>query len=348
MIKVLIVDDSPTIRQYLQELFILDGEFKVVGTAKDGEEAITMVEKTSPDVVTMDINMPKLNGYEATKKIMQTKAVPIVIVSSAYNPDEVQDTFKAMQAGAVAGVKRPHGLGSKNDDSEITNLIQTVKLMSEVKVITRRLDRKKTPNKSSDNLKQINSVQEKKYEIVAIGASTGGPPVIQNILSKMTPNISVPILIVQHITPGFCDGLVEWLNKTTKFQIKLAEHNESAKPGIVYFAPDYKHMGIDAGKKIFLSDDPPEHSIKPSVSFLFRSIANNFKNNAIGVLLTGMGKDGAYELKLINDNDAMTIIQNKETSVVFGMPGEAMKLNAAKYIISPDEIAKKINFLVGK
>jgi len=355
MIRVLIVDDSLTIREYLKEIFLMDGNFQVVGEAKDGFEAIKKVKTVRPDVVTMDIQMPGMDGYEATSHIMENDPVPIVIVSAAWIPEEVESTFRAMKIGAVAGVKKPKGIGSKDFKADVSELIKTVKLMSEVKVIRRR---RLTSNKpfTNDRIITLNDVSKNKndpipkinsFDLLAIGASTGGPPVLQNIFENLSPNLKVPIVVVQHITTGFLKGLVDWLNKSTKFPVHIASDNQILLPGNIYFAPDNSHMGVKSNKKVFLSDDPPEHSIKPSVSFLFRSVCNSFKNRTIGILLTGMGKDGAEELKMMKNHNAMTIAQDKKSSTVFGMPGEAVRLGAAQYVLDPKEIINRLNYWIG-
>jgi len=348
MIRVLIVDDSLTIREYLKEIFVMDGNFEVVGEARDGHEAINKVKMTHPDIVTMDIQMPGMDGYEATRRIMEEHPVPIVIVSASWIPQEVESTFKAMKVGAIAGIRKPKGIGSRNYTADINEMINTIKLMSEVKVIRRRpLLSKKHHNSKNEIITHTENVKKSNYEILAIGASTGGPPILQNILSKLSPGISVPIVIVQHITSGFTSGLVDWLNKTTPFSIQIAADKQLLLPGNVYFAPDNKHMGVRSNKTIFLSDAPPEHSIRPSVSFLFRSVNKSFGNKAIGILLTGMGKDGAQELKEMHDNNAITIAQDKESSTVFGMPGEAVRLNGAKYTLSPENMVRRLNYWIG-
>lgn len=347
MIRVLIVDDSLTLREYLKEIFIMDGRFEVVGEARDGLEAITKVKTTRPDVVTMDIQMPGMDGYEATRKIMEEHPVPIVIVSAAWIPEEVESTFKAMKVGAVAGVRKPEGIGSRGYQSDVSDLLNIIKLMSEVKVIRRRPQSKNRQNIHKEIIKQTEPVKKSNYEILAIGASTGGPPVLQNILSQLSPGLSVPIVVVQHITSGFVNGLVDWLEKTTPFSVHVATEKHLLQPGKVYFAPDNMHMGVRSNKSVYFSDAPPEHSIRPSVSFLFRSVCKSFGEKSIGILLTGMGKDGAKELKQMYDNNAITIAQDKATSTVFGMPGEAIRLNGARYVLSPENMVRRLNYWIG-
>ncbi|HHC24719.1 MAG TPA: chemotaxis-specific protein-glutamate methyltransferase CheB [Desulfobacterales bacterium] len=354
MIKVLIVDDSPTIQEYLRHIISMDEELEVAGMARDGDEAVRLVQKTHPDVVTMDIQMPRMDGYEATRKIMEVHPVPIVVISSTLDPEQVSDTFRAIRAGAVAALEKPKGPGHPESDRMAAKIVQTVKLMSEVRVVkrfspaNRRTDRKSgasrdIPSKCvsvcPDKSGKVRDIRPREVKVVAIGASTGGPPVIRTILSNLPENFPVPILLVQHIAPGFLQGMVEWLDKESALSLQISNHGERIRAGHAYFAPDGYHTGISRTGEILLSRNSPVNGLRPSVSHLFQSVAEAFGRRAAGVLLTGMGKDGAPELKLMREAGAVTIAQNKESSVVHGMPGEAIKLEAAKHILSPEEIA---------
>jgi two-component system chemotaxis response regulator CheB len=175
--------------------------------------------------------------------------------------------------------------------------------------------------------------------LVGIGASTGGPPVLQTLLSSLTREFPAPLLIVQHIARGFLPGMVEWLNQTTGLHVHVAAHGAQATAGHAYIAPDDFHMGVSAAGRLLLSHEPPEGGLRPSVGHLFRSLAQNIGDRAVGVLLTGMGTDGAGELKLLRDRGALTIAQDRETSVVHGMPGAAIQLGAAEHVLAPDRIA---------
>lgn len=181
-----------------------------------------------------------------------------------------------------------------------------------------------------------------RVEIVAIGASTGGPPVLQTILRGFSRPLPVPIVLVQHLSRGFQTSLVSWLADSTHLRIIVGEHGMSLEPGVVYLAPDDRHMTLDASGRVVLNSEPPENASRPSVSVLFRSVAQRYGPHAVGVLLTGMGRDGAKELRLMRDKGAVTIAQDEETSVVHGMPGEAIKLKGARYVLPPDRIASVI------
>jgi len=181
--------------------------------------------------------------------------------------------------------------------------------------------------------------------MIAIGASTGGPPVLQTILAGLPKDLSVPVTIVQHITHGFTAGFASWLAETTGFPVRIPDHGEFCMPGTVYVAPDDVHLAVDAGGRILLSDDPPDNLLRPSIMRLFRSTAQAFREKAVGVLLTGMGRDGAEGLKMMRDAGAVTIAQDEDSSVVFGMNGEAVKLGAAQHILPPEGIVRMLTLL---
>jgi two-component system, chemotaxis family, protein-glutamate methylesterase/glutaminase len=350
MINVLIVEDSKSARLLLEEILGQDCGIQVIGSVESGEEALRFLKYEKPDVITMDIVMPGIDGFTATRQIMETTPVPIVIVSSAYKLGEVENSFKAMEAGAVAIIEKPVSPKHPDYPRISRELAQTVKIMSEVRVVTRwGRNRKVTPAEVILSYPPtFSDFKAKKVELVVIGASTGGPPVIQTILSALPRNIPVPILIVQHISAGFVEGLARWLGSGTGFPIHIASHWEGCVPGHVYLAPDDCHMGITYGLNVELDKSAPENGQRPSVSYLFRSTARNYPKTAVGVLLSGMGNDGAVELKLMKDAGAITIAQDESSCVVFGMPGEAVKLGAAHYILSPVDIAKTIIDLIDK
>jgi two-component system, chemotaxis family, protein-glutamate methylesterase/glutaminase len=338
MIKVLVVEDSPVVREFLVHILGADPRIQVIGTANDGEQALEAVARQRPDVITMDIHMPKLDGLEATRRIMETYPTPIVIVSGSTDPREVATTFRAMEAGAVAVLRRPAGIGHADHDATAGELVQTVKLMSEIKVIKRwpRAGRQpEAPRPAEARSAEV----EAKVKIIAIGASTGGPPVLQTILAALPKDFPVPVLIVQHMAVGFIQGFVQWLAQTSSLPVHLATHEELIRPGHVYVAPDEFQMRVERGGKIVLRKDEPENGLRPSVSYLLRSVADAYGRDAVGGLLTGMGRDGAEELKLLKDKGAVTFAQDKESSVVHGMPGAAIKLDAATLVLSPEKIA---------
>jgi two-component system chemotaxis response regulator CheB len=347
MIRVLVVEDSPVVREFLTYILGTDPDIKVAGTAHNGEESLEAVERIKPDVVTMDIHMPKLNGFDATRRIMETCPTPIVIVSGSSTSEEVVTTFRALEAGALAMVPRPKGIGHPEHEATARELVQTVKLMSEVKVV-RRWPRSKSGGAVPTAPRVTISQTSAETRLVAIGASTGGPLVLQTILSKLQSEFPVPVLIVQHMSPGFTEGFAEWLTQSARFPVGIAGQGETMLPGHAYVAPDGFHLGVRSVGQMVLSAEAPENGLRPAVSYLFRSVAKVYGASAVGVLLTGMGRDGAEELKLMREKGAVTIAQDKESSVVAGMPGEAIKLDAATYVLPPERIAAALTSLVTK
>ena len=335
-VNVLVVEDSPVMRLLLVHLINRDPNLCVLGTANDGIEALAFLAQQKPDVILMDIHMPRMDGFDATRHIMETQPLPIVICSGTINPREVTVTFRALEAGAVAFIEKPIGMGHPDFEVKAAELLRTVRLMSEVKVI-KRWPRARTAGPASVvvDLKPAPS----DIQLVAIGASTGGPPVLHTILSALPKDFPAPIVIVQHIAPGFLSGLVEWLAQATGFPVQIARHGARLAPGCACLAPDDFHTGVDSATHIVLSQAAPDDGHRPSVAHLFRSVAQACGPRAVGVILSGMGKDGAAELKLMKERGAVTIAQDEESSVVHGMPGEAIRLQAATHVLPPEQLA---------
>lgn len=344
LINVLISEDSATSRELLSHVLKADPYIRIIGMVSNGEEAIAAVAKRKPDVIMMDVHMPGMDGFEATRRIMHMQPVPVVIVSETL-VDQVAATHLAIEAGALAFVRQPPGLGHPDHAASVAELIQIVKLMSEVKVVRRWHRREHLKPVSEPGTTRVETAHAD-VRLIAIGASTGGPVVLQHILSVLAPSLNVPLLIVQHIAPGFVQGLTEWLGQSSGLPAHVATDRELALPGHVYVAPENFHMGIDKHGRIKLIDDAPIHGLRPSVSSLFRSVAEALGPNAAGVLLTGMGSDGADGLKTMRDRGAITIAQDETSSVVHGMPGVAIRLDAAKYVLPPQDIAELLDRLM--
>jgi two-component system chemotaxis response regulator CheB len=349
MIRVLIVDDSPVAQDLIAHILSADPQVEIIGRAANGLEAMTFLESRKPDVITMDIHMPKLDGFEATRQIMEKNPVPIIIVTASWDPQEVSKTFRAMQAGAIAAIEKPRGIGHPDYGKTAAKLLETVKLMSEVKVVKRWPNSKIATSREENRVGNVQaSLPGGRIQLVAIGASTGGPPVLQSILSVLPKSFPIPILIVQHIAAGFLQGLVDWLNQTTPLSVSIARDADLPLPGHAYLAPDGCQTGLDKSGRIRCLADPAENGLRPAVSYLFRSVAAMAGKEAIGVLLTGMGKDGAEELKLLQERGALTIAQDRQSSVVFGMPGEAVRIGAASHVLPPERIGALLNVIANK
>jgi two-component system, chemotaxis family, protein-glutamate methylesterase/glutaminase len=345
-IRVLLIEDAGAAPGGLANILISDPQIQMAGVVRNGRAALQFLARHNADIVLLDIETPVADGFDTTRMIMETRPLPIVICNRGGDPRASVAMFRSIEAGAVACVERPGESNHREFRQRCTHLLQTLKLMSEVKVVHRwpRSRQKVEPEDLAVPPRKISP--NSPVEIVGIGASTGGPPVLRTILAALPANFAVPVLIVQHIAPGFLAGLAEWLGQTTGRKIHIPDHQLQTHPGHVYLAPDGRHMTVEPGGSILLTRGEPDNGMRPSVNRLFRSLADGFGSGAVGVLLTGMGKDGAEELKRMRDSGATTIAQDQETSVVHGMPGEAIALGAASFVFSPDKIAPALAALV--
>ncbi|MBF0454589.1 MAG: response regulator [Magnetococcales bacterium] len=354
MITVLIVDDSLTSREQLKMILESDAAIQVVGMAVDGHDALAQLATCQPNLILMDIQMPGLDGIQTTREVLAHYPIPIVICSGVVGTEENFLSFQAIEMGAVAALAKPPGLGHTDFKTSAKEIIRMVKIMSEVPIICRGQSRfwpakprDLPPTKARTTLSsQVEKVGDgRRFKIVAMGASTGGPPVLKTILSKLKPTFPVPLVIVQHISLGFLDDMVRWLGQEVSLPIHIATHNQILKPGEVYFAPNDSHMSVNHGRVRLDSITPKEYGLRPAASYLFRSVAKNYGSQGVGLLLTGMGCDGSAELKLIRDAGGITFAQSRESCAVFGMPGEAIKRRAATHILAPEEIGVVLNMM---
>lgn len=341
MIRVLIVEDSAVLRQSTRLVLASDPEIQIVGEAHNGADAIAMVTQFQPAVVTMDIRMPKMDGFEAIRRIMSEHPVPIVVVTSIDPSQEKEIASQATKLGAVSMLKRPSSAGANEFNQFAAKLIEQVKLMSAVKVIRRGrsyMDEQYKP--PATEYPGTTSPQE--IEIVAIGSSTGGPAALYQILTALSADFPVPIVIVQHISFGFVEGLAGWLNAACALNVRVGKLGDWVESGCVYIAPDGAHMVVDRARRINLKETDPVDGFRPAINVLFDSIAETYGANALGVILTGMGSDGANGLQGLRAAGAMTIAQDEASCVVFGMPKEAIARGAARQIAPLDQIAQRM------
>jgi two-component system chemotaxis response regulator CheB len=342
MIKVLVVDDSSVEREFLSHILASDPNLEVVATARNGREAIEAIQKQRPDVITMDIHMPIMDGVEATRHIMSTSPIPIVIISSSSNRGEAEGSFRILEAGALTILQKPVGPGHANYQASVTKLVNTVKLMSEVKLVKRHFK----PSLRRLEVGEVEAATDQVVggppRLVAIGTSTGGPQTLMAILPALPADFPVPIVIVQHVASGFLPVMVDWLSNSCKLSISIAKNDERLQPGQIYFAPDGLQMGIRRGGTVLLSEGDKQNGHIPSVSWLFSSVADVYGPNAVGILLTGMGRDGADGLRQMKDRGALTIAQDEESSIIFGMPAAAIQLDAASCVLGLEQIVARL------
>jgi two-component system chemotaxis response regulator CheB len=335
MIRVLIAEDSAVTREYLRWL-IDDAEgLEVAGVANDGQQAVELAERLKPDVILMDVHMPQMDGFQATRLIMERHPTPIVMATASSSKAETRGAFEALDAGALVLLDKPPAPWDPGHDEAARELLRAVKLMAEVKVVRRWAERPQ-PTEAP----RFARVRDPR--VIAVGASTGGPQVLSSILAALPGPLSVPLLLVQHISDGFIEGFVDWLGTRTPMEVVLAERGEELRPGTLHVAGSERHMGIEGEGRIVFDAGPPVNGFRPSISHLFDSVASCCGRESVGILLTGMGRDGADGLRRMRDAGALTIAQDEETSVIFGMPGEAVRLNAAVEVLAPERIAGQL------
>ncbi|MBI3585024.1 MAG: chemotaxis-specific protein-glutamate methyltransferase CheB [Nitrospinae bacterium] len=344
MIRVLITEDSPTIAEIIRMTLTKDKEIQVIGWAKNGKECIEMVNRLKPNVITMDIRMPIMDGFEATKEIMAKSPTPILVFSASIN-DDLNVAFNALKFGALDVLEKPRILtAGKSSDDMAEVLIQRIKVVSRVRPFKKIF--KPTPLDYKKYRPKRISISADGDGILVIGASTGGPPVLNYILSKLHPKFPLPILVTQHISQGFMEGLITWLQDECPLKIKIGEDNETVERGSVYFAPDNYHMGITIDKKIFLNNTPPISGHRPSVDFLMESSASAYGEHCMGIILTGMGRDGAKGMMAIRNEGGFTLSQDEESSVIFGMPKVAIESGAVMKVCNIEQIPDEIIYWI--
>jgi two-component system chemotaxis response regulator CheB len=348
-LRVLIVEDSATVRKRLLEILAGEPDIEVVGEAADGKRAIELCLLTQPDVITMDMMLPLMSGLSATEYIMAHCPTPILVVSASINRGELFKIYEALAAGAVDVLEKPTGMEAAGAWER--RFIATVKLVAKIRVITHpraRLSGLTARPPASGALALDARRPALPYAVVAIGASTGGPGAILEILRSLPTDFRLPILLVLHINEPFGTAFADWLDAQTNRPVVHARDGMPviAAVGRVVVAPGDQHMVVREGR-LHLTSDPERHSCRPSVDVLFESVAAEYGANAAACLLTGMGRDGALGLLKIRQAGGMTIAQDEATSVVYGMPREAALLGAAMHVLRLGEVGARLAALPG-
>lgn len=342
-IKVLVVDDSAFMRKVISDMISSDPNMEVVATAKNGEEALQMIVGHKPDVVTMDIEMPKMDGLTALKQIMEVSPMPVIMLSSLTTNGAVE-TLKALDYGAFDFITKPTSLVKVSTPEVREELLSKIRIASKTKIsrplFTPRETRVVTP---TDNKPSISKSKFRK--LIAIGTSTGGPRALQDVIPLLPKDIEAGILIVQHMPPGFTKSLAERLDGMSQIRVKEAEDGDVIHAGVAYLAPGDSHIKVtkQGGQFVIKLDNGERVSgHKPSVDALMYSIASLSDRNVIGVIMTGMGADGADGMSKLKQNRGYIIAQDEESCVVFGMPKSTIKLGVVDKVVSLSNIANEI------
>lgn len=338
-IRILVAEDSGLVRDMLVSMLESDPNLRVIGWARTGVKAVEKTLKLKPDLITMDVMMPKMDGLEAIQEIMRRRPTPILVVTSSMVKQARNVPFTAIEAGALSVLEKPDGRADAETLKGFSSkLVREVKVLAGLKVLPRtRRERREPPSSQV-----VPRARPPGVKLIAIGVSTGGPKVLQEIVSGLPAFFPVPIVVVQHMDKGFVEGLVDWLRGSTALALKLAASGDRVRPGTVFFAPGGRHMVVNETGTLRLHDGPPVHFCRPSVDVLFESVARSYRSNAMAVILTGMGQDGAEGMLAVRNEGGRTIAQDEKSCVVFGMPKVAIEVGGVEKVLSPSGILRAI------
>jgi two-component system chemotaxis response regulator CheB len=355
IVRVVLLDASPQRRQRLQRLLEGAHTLRVVGGAAHAAQAMEAAQRERADVIVLVQAGVAADSVAAVRSIMQTRAMPVVVVCAATTPPGTALAFALMEAGALAVLRDPGAVTGASHQEALAALQRSVRLMAEVKVVRRWAPAAgarvvaptaAVPAAPVAAAPARRRAAARRVELVAIAASTGGPVALKQLLCALPAGFPVPIVIVQHMAGGFLHGMAQWLSAACQLPMEIAGPATELRPGHAYLAPDGMHMRVAPQLRLEFAGGAPVHGHRPSASCLLGSVAAHYGPHAIGILLTGMGKDGAAELKLMHDAGAITIAQDQASSVVHGMPGEAIRCGGARYVMSPGEIGAALPALV--
>jgi len=340
LIRVLLVDDSPLVLMVLNRMLGQSPEIHIVGQARNGQEALELIPSLKPDVICTDYQMPIMDGLEFTKAVMAKYPCPILVISSIVGADNKDNIFALLEAGAVDVFPKPSG-GLGPDDEAAQQIISKIKILSGV-VVFKRFSRSLSTPVPSTTAVIPTSAKAASARVIAIGASTGGPAALFEVLTQLPANFPFPVLCVQHISHGFLQGLVDWLDAHCQVKVKIARSGETPLPGFVYFPEEETHLTVDKKGRLVSSHQMAVGGHRPSATVLFNSVAEYSGDSAIAVLLTGMGNDGAEGITNIAKAGGVTFAQNEASCVVYGMPKQAIESGFVRFILPPREIGQSL------
>jgi two-component system chemotaxis response regulator CheB len=339
--RVLIIEDSAVMREQLRHIIRADPRLEVAAAVESAEDALRIIHQAAPDVISLDIRLPGMNGFEATRRIMSERPTPVVVVSASVESEELKITLNALAAGALAVVEKPAGSTREEYESSAQHLCTQLAIMSQVKVVRQhgRLDLPVPPANRAP------AAGRGPYGALGVVASTGGPNALAAVLGGLDSGFPLPVFVVQHMAPGFFEGFADWLAGVSPLPVETVASQTLTLPGRVYLAAAGRHLRADR-RCVRADAGRPVCAQRPSGTVLFQSMAENFGPQALGVLLTGMGEDGALGLLDLRKAGGYTIAEDESTAVVYGMPGAAARLGAVCESLPLPAIAPRIRDLV--
>ncbi len=346
-IRVVVVDDSAFMRKMVSDILSRTPDIEVAAAARNGREGLSQVIQQRPDVVTLDVEMPEVDGLEALKFIMQERPTPVVMLSSL-TKEGADTTMRALQLGAVDFVHKPSGAISLDLDKVADEIVDKVRSAAQANIRslsrpTAAYDAAPKPSPAAAKPRPSPTAAPGRFEyVVALGTSTGGPRALQEVIPRLPGSLPAPVVVVQHMPPKFTRSLAERLDSTSAVRVTEAEEGDALTPGHVLIAPGGRHMRVGPDRRIHLSDEPPLWGVRPAADYLLESVLEQFGDRTIGVILTGMGQDGCRAMRAIHAQGGQTIAESEETCVIYGMPRAVVEAGAADHVAPlhrvPDQI----------
>jgi two-component system chemotaxis response regulator CheB len=338
-LRVLVVDDSMFMRRMITDLLQQDAELEVVGAAKNGQEGLEMARQLKPDVITLDVEMPIMDGVTMLQRLMQEQPTPVLMLSSL-TKEGTEVTLRCLELGAVDFVTKPSGSISMDIYKISSQIIEKVKVAARARVVVAPTAAR--PAAAPPTPAVLTGRSTPDAPLVVIGASTGGPRALNTVLSGLPSGLNAKLLLIQHMPEGFTRSLAERLDRNSAFSVREAQGGETLEAGVAYLAPGGKHLKLERGERIALTEDPPVHGVRPAVDVALLSIAQNYQGAMVVAILTGMGSDGAAGVRALAAKGAYTIAEDESTCVVFGMPRAAIQTGAVKRVAPLHHIAEAI------
>ncbi|MBP0443424.1 chemotaxis-specific protein-glutamate methyltransferase CheB [Roseomonas sp. SSH11] len=335
----MIVEDSAVVRQLLAHIVSRDPRLQLAAAVSSAEEALAELERVRPDVISMDIRLPGMDGLEATRRIMAERPTPIVVIADAVEERGFRISMNALRAGALTVVEKPFGPAREGWEQVAESICTQLYIMSQVPVIRRRASAA-PPAPPAPRPMAGRAVG--RPALVGVAASTGGPPALARVLGALPPAVPVPVLVVQHMGAPFMEGFAAWLNGLVAPQVEIAKDRMMPRPGHVYVAPGDRHLGITAGGLMQVSEAPPVGGQRPAADVLFQSMARHLGPRGMGILLTGMGEDGARGLTALHAAGGLTLAEDETSAVVYGMPAAAVRMGGVSALLPLDLIGPRL------